>query len=221
MFPYFGCKSRLAHLYPPPAQGRIIEPFAGSARYSLLHWDRDVWISDIDPLIYRIWRYLQQATRKDIESLPELKAGEDLRDFKLLSEVERELLGFAVGFPALRPAYTCSAAGEQDHRCRRLKARILEHLPHIRHWKVTCLHYCDLPGIEATWFVDAPYQHASMRYRYDCVLDYNRLARWCRSRRGRVIVCEGRGASWLPFRPFAQQITSEDSRFEEMVWAKQ
>jgi len=63
MFPYFGSKGRLAHLYPAPRGGRVFEPFAGSARYSLLHRSHDVWINDIDPLIYRIWRYIQQASR--------------------------------------------------------------------------------------------------------------------------------------------------------------
>src|SRR4051812_21363185 len=108
MFPYFGSKSRIAHRYPPPAQGRVIEPFAGSARYALCYWDREVWINDIDPTIYRIWKYLQQASRKEIESLPELKAGEDLRDYEVLSDVERQLLGFAVSFSRTRPGHTCT-----------------------------------------------------------------------------------------------------------------
>jgi len=38
MFAYFGNKTRIAHLYPPPAQGRVVEPFAGSARYALMYW---------------------------------------------------------------------------------------------------------------------------------------------------------------------------------------
>lgn len=218
MFAYFGSKTRVAHLYPPPAPGRVIEPFCGSARYTLLYRERDVWINDIDPMIYRIWRYLQRASARDIQSLPELKRGEDLRDFKMLSDVERDLLGFAVSFPRMRPGFTCTAACGDGNRCRQLKRRILEHLPYIAHWKVTCLHYADLPNINATWFIDPPYQHAPVRYRYDCIADYGRLASWCRARQGRVIVCEGKGASWLPFWPFAEQMTCAGSCFEEVIW---
>jgi len=33
-------------------------------------------------------------------------------------------------------------------------------------------------------------------------LDYRALGRWCRGRRGQVIVCENEGATWLPFESY-------------------
>jgi site-specific DNA-adenine methylase len=71
VFSYFGCKSKLARLYPRPKHHLIVEPFAGSARYSLYHADLEIWINDLNPRIYRIWKWLQQATRRDVERLPE------------------------------------------------------------------------------------------------------------------------------------------------------
>jgi site-specific DNA-adenine methylase len=37
MFSYYGSKSKIVKYYPCPAHDKIIEPFAGSARYSLLN----------------------------------------------------------------------------------------------------------------------------------------------------------------------------------------
>src|SRR5438876_5412035 len=96
MFSYFGCKSKIAHLYPAPRYPLICEPFGGSGRFGLFHADRYVWLNELNPRIYRIWRWLQQATRQDIERLPDLKRGDDLRQFHQLSDVERDLLGMCV-----------------------------------------------------------------------------------------------------------------------------
>ena len=218
MFPYAGSKGRLARKYPAPTRGRVVEPFCGSARYSLLHRDRDVWVNDIDPLIYRIWRYIQQATVNEIKALPVLKAGESLDRHRWLSVEERALLGFAIGYSETSPRIVCTEWSDRKERCRRLKERLLDYQPYVRDWRITNLHYADLPDVDATWFVDPPYRHARVRYRYHCVADYDRLARWCRSRRGQVIVCEGAGADWLPFRHLAHQVTARVKRYEEMVW---
>jgi site-specific DNA-adenine methylase len=220
MFQYFGSKTRIAHLYPAPALGRVVEPFAGSARYALLHREHDVWINDLDPLIYRIWKYIQQASKKDIQSLPELKEGEDLRQFRWLSDVERALLGWCMNFCQVSPQFICTEYAARKGTFRLLKQRILEHRRFVRDWRITCLHYGDLPDVEATWFVDAPYQHARCRYRYNCVADYQRLARWCRSRKGQVIVCEGRGATWLPFRRFTRHHVATGDYYEEVIWTR-
>lgn len=218
MFPYFGSKGRICHLYPAPTRGRVFEPFAGSARYSLLHSHKEVWINDLDPLIYNIWRYIQQATRKDIERLPVLKAGESLDRHKWLSDVEKALIGFVLGFGQSSPRATCTDWADHKQRCLRLKSQLMEHREHIRDWKVTNLHYADLPGVDATWFIDPPYQHSRGRYRYHCVADYDRLGAWCRSRRGQVIVCEGAGADWLPFQPFSEQQVATGKMYREVIW---
>lgn len=218
MFTYFGGKGRLPEKYPPPTRVRVIEPFAGSARYALLYRDREVWINDIDPMISRIWKYIQTASKADIESLPELRAGESLKKCHWLCEEERALIGLNLAYGQVGPRFTCTAWADRKGRCRLLKRRLLEHRPYVRQWTITNLHYADLPDVEASWFVDPPYQHAKVKYRYNCVADYDRLARWCRSRRGQVIVCEGARADWLPFRPFAEQQVGTGKMFEEMIW---
>jgi site-specific DNA-adenine methylase len=89
MFSYYGSKTTIAHLYPPPRYSTIVEPFAGAAKYSLRYFDNDVILYDADERIVRIWKFLQSATPKDILSLPsEFKAGQTLNDFNL-SDIER------------------------------------------------------------------------------------------------------------------------------------
>ena len=77
--------------------------------------------------------------------------------------------------------------------------RLAQQLGAIRHWKVRCGDYTKAPDIEATWFIDPPYQKGGEHYPAGQP-DYGDLAAWCRKRRGQVIVCEGDGAEWLPFR---------------------
>ena len=80
---------------------------------------------------------------------------------------------------------------------------------------------CPVSG-EATWFIDPPYQVAGRHYRFGSEqLDYARLAKWCRSRPGQVIVCENEGADWLPFRPLAAvKTTRAKRRSKEVIWAR-
>jgi hypothetical protein len=73
--------------------------------------------------------------------------------------------------------------------------------PLIRHWRITQASYLDIPNEPATWFIDPPYEVAGRAYRFHSI-DYPALGDWCRSRSGQVMVCENKGANWLPFRPF-------------------
>ena len=79
MWSYYGRKSKLVHLYPEPKHDTIIEPFAGTAVYSLYqeNWKRNVIIRDVNPQIIRLWKWLQnEATPDDILSLPDHIPGE-------------------------------------------------------------------------------------------------------------------------------------------------
>ena len=66
MFSYYGSKSKIVDYYPPPKHKRIIEPFAGSARYSLKYWQNDVLLVDKYPVIVEVWSYLKNASEADI-----------------------------------------------------------------------------------------------------------------------------------------------------------
>ena len=61
----------------------IIEPFAGSARYSLKYWRNDVLLVDKYSVIIEVWNYLINASEKDILGLPKMKIGECIDNFNL------------------------------------------------------------------------------------------------------------------------------------------
>jgi 16S rRNA G966 N2-methylase RsmD len=72
-----------------------------------------------------------------------------------------------------------------------------------------------------TTFVDPPYQHN--QYYREKFSDYEALAQWVRGLSGHVIVCEGAGADWLPFRELADvkaHPRSKEKTAKELVWTQ-
>src|ERR1044072_6254998 len=95
MFSYYGSKSKIAHLYPKPEFERIIEPFAGSARYSLLHWEKQVHLFDLSEYVVKTWRFLIEGWEPDIRTLPDVPSKVNIEDeWPGLSDGEKYLIGF-------------------------------------------------------------------------------------------------------------------------------
>jgi site-specific DNA-adenine methylase len=65
VFSYYGSKTKLVHLYPPPKHDTIIEPFAGAAAYSLYgdHWQKQVILYDAYPKVAAVCAVLQPSTK--------------------------------------------------------------------------------------------------------------------------------------------------------------
>ncbi|MEE1897095.1 hypothetical protein V1389_02030 [Flavobacterium rakeshii] len=200
MFSYYGSKSKLINYYPAPKYDTIIEPFAGSARYALKYFDRDVILCDKYEIVARIWKFLQQCSPGDIYGLPDLKQGDKI-DREEYDCIEMAwLMGFMIKQGGCTPDLTMSKWGEVNYN--RSKKRVAESLFKIKHWTIIHGEYTDLKNIPATWFIDPPYQIAGQRYRHSAKdIDFNTLATWCKSRKGQTIVCESAGANWLPFVP--------------------
>jgi hypothetical protein len=217
LFYYYGRKKAHAKRYPRPEHDTIIEPFAGSAAYSLHgdHWSRRVILYDISERVCLVWRYLLQASPADIGALPEPPPGTNLHDYKLLSQEERELIGFhaAVGKPTPRNVVT------EFNRWGPGKKYIVDNLHKIKHWEVHHASYDTCAFARpATWFIDPPYQHAGTVYPGQYRLDYAELARWYRRRKGLVIVCGGTDDDWLPFDALCQTKSPGQSVSEEGVF---
>ncbi len=196
MFSYFGSKSRFIRCYDPPRHGLIIEPFAGSARYACLYHDCDVWINDSYEVVYRMWKFIQQMTRKDIDRLPDLKEGERISDLKGLCDEERWLLGFCTKGGATEPVDRCNRWGEGSHYARSLRSRLKTYVGRIKHWKITNLDYRDMENLEGTWFIDPPYQVMGNKYVHGSI-DYPSLLEWIKMRKGDTITCENSQSTWL------------------------
>lgn len=229
-FTFFGGKWRIAKHYPAPVHDILIEPFAGSAGYSLRHPEKKVMLFDADPIICGVWDYLIHAKAAEIMLLPGVV--EDARTLSVCQEA-KWLIGFWLNKGMTSP---CNIPGKwmRDHLRvgqrvnsywgEGVKKRIARQLPFIRHWQVKNTSYEQIENREASWFIDPPYQVSGRRYRFSKI-DYEHLAQWCRERQGQVTVCEQEGATWLPFVPFrtikAMEGKKGSKQSREMIWTNE
>ena len=214
MFYYYGRKKKVAGEYPPPHCDTIIEPFAGSAAYSLHgdNWKREVILIERDPQIAALWRWLiSEATREDILNFPDPIEG----------EVTEHLLHILHGASKRWFTYKRTTATPMlIEAWRASKPYMVEMVSRVKHWTLIEGDYTLAPDVEATWFIDPPYQgEPGTGYRHGSEgLDYGSLGAWCRARQGEVIVCDGPGANWLPFKPWVTLVGAAGKKSTEHLY---
>lgn len=224
MFYYYGRKEQIAGLYPTPQYDLIIEPFAGSAGYSLLHWRKQVILIDKYDAIVKVWKYLQTLSAEDALNLPILCDGDCLdwiNNEDGTMDGMRLLLGFYAGLSARQPRTTVSSWAAQRFERKQTPWHILaKNIHKIKHWQIFEGDYTSAPDVEATWFIDPPYKKQGHEYAHsNKSINYQELAEWCRSRKGQVIVCEQDDADWLPFehlKTISHSIAKRTRR--EVIW---
>jgi hypothetical protein len=225
-FSYFGSKNTISSKYPPPKHDVIIEPLAGAAGYSTLHWEKNIILIDKYFRIARLWKYLISATEKDILNLPLVERDQNIRDIEYLSDEERDLIGFWINRGTEKPKnYLSPRAIETNNKgqcgswSELTRKRLAKNIYKTDHWKVYLGDYSIAdPPFKATWLIDPPYK--KMGYCYVCPLldsDYKKLAEWCKTREGQVIVCENESADWLPF-TYLCNTEGSRCRTKELVW---
>lgn len=195
MFNYPGSKYFHAKRYPAPFYDTIIEPFAGSAQYSVLHGaNRRVILVDLRKDTCDLWKTLQRATPEEILALPTFVDHEEVihenESYKYLM-----LLALSRGD---KLNYRYAGTGEWLKSWPAKRKKIALGLEGVRHFEIINGNYLDAPDVRATWFIDPPYEYGT---KYGCPrINYSELSDWVLSRRGQVIVCEQAGAEWLPFK---------------------
>jgi 16S rRNA G966 N2-methylase RsmD len=227
VFYYYGAKRRLARYYPAPEHSTIVEPFAGSAGYSMF-WalkrpELRIVLIEKDPRTAAVWTQLLGLTPEQIEAYPVPAIGERTADRFVM-------FAMASNATATCSSLTVTARVHQEAtRMRRGAAQLRRFLD--GRVTVVCGDYTEAPDIEATWFVDPPYQAQERAaktanpggrgYGPGCRnadIDFDALASWCRARRGQVIACENAGADWLPFRHLRDQTNTVGRPTREVVW---
>jgi hypothetical protein len=215
MFSYYGSKRQLAHLYAEPQHDQIVEPFAGSAGYSLHRnrWQKDVLLLDRDTRLVGAWEWLiGEATRATILALPDLQVGETSTEFLSIASIATRTVN-SLNTAVVTPSMV--AAWEES------RSYLAADISKVKHWHVRAGEYTAAPDVAATWFVDPPYEgfvgdgyvHGSPG------LDYTRLAIWIRSRAGQTIACESGVADYLPFEPLRAGTDKPDDAHAEFFWS--
>jgi len=214
MFYYYGRKKRMAKWYPEPVCDTVIEPFAGSAAYSLHgdNWKKNVILVEKDPKVAAIWKwFIHEATQGDIDSLPPLSVGDKSSNFL---EIVHCVSKGAFGYKEM------TVTGIMAQNWNNSRKAMSESLHKVKHWQIVEGDYTNAPDIEATWFIDPPYKgDPGLGYRFSSkMLNYEELASWIQSRQGQVIACEGIGGDYLPFTTLRENTSVGGKRNVEMVW---
>jgi len=217
MFYYYGRKKQIAKHYPEPTYDTIIEPFAGSAAYSLygVNWKRNVILVEKDVRVAGIWQWLiEEATPDKIMALPTLKVGDRSSEFLHIVHAATKQ---AFKYKTIKVTPVLERNWEISKRV------MAANVHKIKHWQLIAGEYTLSPDIEATWFIDPPYQSCpgdGYAHGSDAI-DYKKLAHWIMKLKGQVICCEGEFGDYLPFRPLLRLYGVAGKPSNEMIFYRQ
>jgi hypothetical protein len=216
MFSYFGSKSKIVNYYPKPRFDTIVEPFAGSARYSLKYLHKNVILIEKCKKICDIWNFLISASKQDILSLPDtVPGGPAIKT------------GYA---PADDFVFLCSSRGNASiynytkygkfNSWNKYKLKVAELVPQIKHWKIYNNNYDFIHIDNATYFIDPPYQKLGHRYE-EKFNEYSSLISYINSLKGQIIVCENEDQTWMPKCQPVKRMTGNKHCKLEVMWYKE
>lgn len=196
MFYYYGRKKQISRHYPSPEHNSIVEPFAGSAAYSLRadNWKKEVILIEKDKQVCEVWNWLKdEATPEKINNLPNLKSGEKSSEFLHIIHAATKQ---AFKYKTIKVTPVLERNWEISKRI------MSSSLYKIKHWSIQNSDFSEAPNIKATWFIDPPYKgQPGMGYRHNSdEINYELLAKWILGRKGQLICCEGENGDYLPFK---------------------
>jgi 16S rRNA G966 N2-methylase RsmD len=128
------------------------------------------------------------------------------------------LVGFIIAGGVATPRLTPSPwrTTLRPHAQEYKKIEMANSLYKIRHWKFICGEYSCIENLEATWFIDPPYQNGGTQYKHSNI-DYQELGNWSKSRNGQILVCENSKADWMEF-TFLSTLSGVKHRTNEVIW---
>lgn len=233
LFKWFGSKWLSSKRYPAPRYDVIVEPFAGSAGYSLRYGaGKTVILYESDPHLLFLWDWLiREASEQDILNIPiGVSEGTDIRTLGL-SIGQQLLLKSWQRTNNVGNCWTISPWGNLPGQwTANTRVRVASEFSIVRGWKIFKDGFTGLSSIvPATRFIDPPYQH-NYKYRSPPI-DYSSLGALVSQLPGQTIVCEavcpktGAVPDWLPFEPFGKSVTSrrkstQSHHSKEMIWTK-
>lgn len=213
LFKWFGSSWSSAKHYPAPLPRLpVFEPFAGSAGYSLNHFESNVVLWEVNPLLQELWCWLiYHATSQDILDIPlNLPEATDIRTLQL-SWGQKLLLKNWQRTNNVGNCWTVSKWGHLPGQfTANTRARVADQVNAIKHWQFrpidwteTGTYLCDSPYI-----YNYPYGIKNFDYQKYVInvlgLPANSMAICCEA------ACSKTGAvpNYLPFEPSHRQVTS-------------
>lgn len=118
-FSYYGAKWTGAKYYGAPRRDLVIEPFAGSASYSVRWAPKRAKLFDISPDICALWDWLIHCSMADVERIPD--AFEDVAEVMALPIGPQMLARFWISKGRAEPSGTLSPwyfQWRSSHDCR-------------------------------------------------------------------------------------------------------
>jgi hypothetical protein len=234
LFGFFGSKARIAPKYPKPIHDTIIEPFAGAAGYACLYPHKQVILYEKDEIIAGVLDFLIKSEPEDIMNLPLIPPDKNVDDYDLCQEA-KWAIGYWMASAKQNPNKRLSKWATEKREWPNLtmnfwgtdcRIRLAKTVAKIGHWKVyhesweNSERHNDTP---ATWFIDPPYIKEGKWYRKsNKFINYDDLGEWCQTRNGQTIVCESKGAEWLPFEDLCELkgIGKGRKRSTEVIWTR-
>jgi len=228
-FSYYGAKWIGAKHYGPPRHDLVIEPFAGSACYSVRWAPKRAKLFDVSPDVCALWDWLIACSAEDVERIPD--TFEHISEVLALPTGPQMLVRFWIAKGRAEPSNALSPWYSQwrsTENCRvwgpAVKRRIIQQKPMIANWSIENKPWWEIDLESAHWHVDPPYNNsAGARYPHSKI-DFGALGSWCQTLPGHVDVCENVGADWLPFEPLYEVVTSRGRRdgsvSREAVWRR-
>lgn len=220
LFKWFGSKWQGAKYYPAPHGGKIIEPFAGGAGYSLRYNCSSVKIAELDPHISELWAWLIcEATEESVMEIPvDIPVGLDIR-FIPMSSGQKLLLKNWQRTNNVGNCWTISPWGNMPGQwTESTRRRVSKDIGCVKGWESSQDGFALLESAlrddpQITWFIDPPYLF-NYRYRMKEEFDYDRLSSAVAQLKGQVIVCEAicpktnQVPDYLEFEFFRKSVTS-------------
>lgn len=158
-FSYYGSKHRIASRYPAPVTGRINDCFAGSGAYPCAYPHLNVTLCEINPKVAGVWDFLIRAPESEVRALPLVAPDTVIAELSIPQEA-RHLIALWCSrgncHPPRRPSRWMEQYADRVGQCQfwgeMARHRVARQQRFIRHWRLVCGDYRELPDERADWF---------------------------------------------------------------------